>query len=91
MKRPEVFSLLFALCIVLISAEEQYCAWYGQMSDLIPPRPCVAKNITAQPINNTEAEAILQKRCPHFFENDGLYLDYSFKEFFCIWETIENR
>ncbi|XP_070161109.1 NPC intracellular cholesterol transporter 1 homolog 1b [Polyergus mexicanus] len=74
MKRPEVFSLLFALCGVLISisAEQQYCAWYGQMSDLIPPRPRVAKDITAQPINNTKAKAILQKRCPHFFENDEL-------------------
>ncbi|KAL6429081.1 hypothetical protein ACFW04_008102 [Cataglyphis niger] len=73
MKRPEVFSLLclFVLvCGVLISAEEQYCAWYGQISDVSPPRPRVAINITAQPINNTEAEAILQKRCPHFFEND---------------------
>jgi len=33
----------------------------------------VAKNITAQPINDAEAEEILQKRCPHFFENDGSY------------------
>jgi len=33
----------------------------------------VAKNITAQPINDSEAEAVLQKRCPHFFENDGSY------------------
>ncbi|CAL1681672.1 unnamed protein product [Lasius platythorax] len=71
MKRPEVFSLLFALCCVLISAEEYYCAWYGQCGRSgIHPRTCVAKNITARPINNTEAEAILQKRCPHFFEND---------------------
>ncbi|XP_072764565.1 NPC intracellular cholesterol transporter 1 homolog 1b isoform X2 [Anoplolepis gracilipes] len=70
MKRLEVFSLLFVLCGVFISAEKQfYCAWYGQF-DGSSLRTCVAKNITAQPINNTEAEIILQKRCPHFFEND---------------------
>ncbi|GAB1859492.1 Niemann-Pick C1 protein [Camponotus japonicus] len=67
--RRVVFSLLFALCGILISAE-YHCVWYDQCgtSGLLP-RTCVAKNITARLINDTEAEDILQKKCPHFFEN----------------------
>ncbi|EFN63960.1 Niemann-Pick C1 protein [Camponotus floridanus] len=70
--RRVVFSLLFALCGILISAkeEEYHCVWYGQCGiSGIFPRTCVAKNITARSINNPEAEDILQRKCPHFFEN----------------------
>ncbi|XP_071646320.1 NPC intracellular cholesterol transporter 1 homolog 1b [Temnothorax longispinosus] len=74
MTRPEAFVLLLALCCVLISADEQFCAWYGQcgISDDVLPRvrSCVARNITARPINDAASEALLRKRCPHFFEND---------------------
>lgn len=72
--RRVVFSLLFALCGILISAE-YHCVWYGQCGTSgILPRTCVAKDITARSINDTEAEDILQKKCPHFFENGGLYI-----------------
>lgn len=77
MRRPEAIGLLLALCCILIAADEQYyCAWYGECGFDIErgfPRTCVAKNVTAKPVNDPDAEGILQKRCPHFFENDGLY------------------
>ncbi|KAL6255124.1 hypothetical protein P5V15_013454 [Pogonomyrmex californicus] len=71
MKQPGVFSLLLALCCVSIAADERFCAWYGECGRTIfYPRTCVAKNITAQPVNDEKAEALLKKRCPHFFENN---------------------
>nr|XP_012232256.1 PREDICTED: Niemann-Pick C1 protein-like isoform X2 [Linepithema humile] len=77
MKRPEVLlSFVFALlCCVLISAEDRqyYCAWYGECGEENDiKRTCVARNITAQPFNNSDAEATLQRRCPHFFSDDSL-------------------
>lgn len=79
MARPEALGLLLALCCVLVSADKEHCAWYGECGRGITPNPvlprtCVANNIVAQPINNSMAEDTLQKRCPHFFENDGLYI-----------------
>lgn len=71
MTKSEAFGLLLALCCVLISADQQ-CAWYGECGIMAgKPRTCVAKDdVVAQPINNATAEAILRKRCPHFFENN---------------------
>jgi len=77
MTRLEVFGFFLALCYVLISADEQYCAWYGECGidqETFFPRTCVAKN-KAQPINNPTAEAVLMKKCPHFFQNGGLYIE----------------
>ncbi|XP_018394267.1 PREDICTED: Niemann-Pick C1 protein-like [Cyphomyrmex costatus] len=70
MTRLEMFGFFLALCYVLISADEQ-CAWYGECGidlETMFPRTCVAKN-KAQPINDLTAEAVLLKRCPHFFKN----------------------
>jgi len=75
MNRPEVCGLLFALCCVLVTAEKPFCAWYGECginSDRDIPRTCVAENITAQPIHDAKAKAVLQKRCPHFIKDNGL-------------------
>lgn len=94
MTRPGMFGLLLALCCALISADEQYyCSWYGEcgMGSLFP-RTCVAKNITAQPINDTAAEAILRKKCPQFFENNGLYIEVYFLRYsFPIARPTERR
>ncbi|XP_011332296.2 NPC intracellular cholesterol transporter 1 homolog 1b [Ooceraea biroi] len=71
MNRLEVCGLLLALCCVLITAEKP-CVWYGEcaLSDRWLPLPCVVDNIFAQSINDTDAEAALLKRCPHFFKKN---------------------
>ncbi|KYN10247.1 PREDICTED: Niemann-Pick C1 protein-like isoform X1 [Trachymyrmex cornetzi] len=73
MTRLEVFGFFLALCYVLISADEQqYCAWYGECGmdwETFFPRTCVAKENKPQPINDPTAEAVLMKKCPHFFQN----------------------
>ncbi|XP_036144455.1 NPC intracellular cholesterol transporter 1 homolog 1b [Monomorium pharaonis] len=71
MPRPGAFSLLFVLYFVLISADEQYkCSWYGECGrSVVFPRTCVAKDVVPRLIDDASAEALLQKKCPHLFEN----------------------
>ncbi|KAL0126706.1 hypothetical protein PUN28_005221 [Cardiocondyla obscurior] len=70
MTRFKALSLLFALCFVLVSADEYECSWHGQCGmGVLLPRMCVAKNITAQPITDATAKVLLRKRCPHFFDD----------------------
>ncbi|XP_011865983.1 PREDICTED: Niemann-Pick C1 protein-like [Vollenhovia emeryi] len=72
MTRPRALGcILLALCCALISADERYCAWYGECGwGTLSPRTCVAKNVVARPVNNATSEALLRKRCPHFFEDE---------------------
>lgn len=77
MRRSQVFGLLFALCYVATKgqAEELRCLWYGEcgLSEKQLPRTCVSEDFP-QLINDTTAEDILKKKCPHLFQN-GSYLE----------------
>lgn len=69
--------LAFCFCYVPIASQEEeyHCVWYGECgrTERNVTRVCVNDTI-ALPINDPDAEDLLQKRCPHLFEDGSTYI-----------------
>ncbi|KAI4483549.1 hypothetical protein M0804_007809 [Polistes exclamans] len=64
------FIFLYNECVPINAEDEYHCVWYGECDKIGPkPRTRVSK-IKPQPIDNENATKILQRRCPHLFEEE---------------------
>lgn len=66
--------LIFIGCplVSLASSNDNYtCVWYGQCGPEDPHKHNCPYDGPPQLLNDSEAETILKKRCPHFFDNEG--------------------
>lgn len=67
-----VYILIIPFCIASIPSDNYSCVWYGECDNNNGKIQNCVYNGTAKLINDTVAEEILRRRCPHFFNETGM-------------------